>query len=375
MSRSSNKWAAPTQAHYPLPKLEQHPLGKMLPPMEEVEFWALTADIQANGLREAITLHQGRVLDGWHRYRALWDLGGWLSEISDRDRCQVEPKFEEFEGNDDDARAYVISRNIRRRHLSAEQRRDLLVKLIAAQPKKSDRAIAREAGVDHKQVSRARKRGESTGAIAPVEKRQGADGKTRSTKKRAPKAKKPAPAQVPRAPAGKAPAPPPSERSDILVRDAWWAVAIANNNIESARQIYALLTDDERRVAFTATLGRVINDDDYRAASIEVLARAIGEAGNDEDATASAEAIEATPTQTELSTKLNTPAAAINQWQVKFKKYPAGWFWSATSENNASMSNKPGVLFASQGEAEGDARAAIARAEESQPTRPSRREA
>jgi hypothetical protein len=61
------------------------------------------------------------------------------------------------------------------------------VKLVAAQPEKADRVIAREAKVDHKQVSRARRKAEATGAVAPVEKRTGADGKARKrpTKKKA----------------------------------------------------------------------------------------------------------------------------------------------------------------------------------------------
>lgn len=53
---------------------------------------------------------------------------------------------------------------------------------IAASPEKSDRAIAEEIGVDHKTVSKARKR---TGDQSPVAKRTGRDGK----KRKAPKTK------------------------------------------------------------------------------------------------------------------------------------------------------------------------------------------
>src|SRR5262249_11251012 len=44
---------------------------------------------------------------------------------------------------------------------------------------KSDRAIAADMKVDKNVVSRVRKEAESTGAVAPVEKRVGADGKAR----------------------------------------------------------------------------------------------------------------------------------------------------------------------------------------------------
>src|SRR5262249_5900996 len=56
--------------------------------------------------------------------------------------------------NNDRVRAYIISKNIHRRHLTPEQRRELIAKLIAAQPEKSDRQIAEEARVDKNVVSR-----------------------------------------------------------------------------------------------------------------------------------------------------------------------------------------------------------------------------
>src|SRR5262249_15998239 len=48
-----------------------------------------------------------------------------------------------------------------------------------AQPEKSDRALAKQAGVDHKTIAKARRKAESTGESSPVEKRVGADGKAR----------------------------------------------------------------------------------------------------------------------------------------------------------------------------------------------------
>jgi ParB-like chromosome segregation protein Spo0J len=157
--------------------LEFHPLADIIPLMEGEEFEALVEDIRAHGLLEPITLYEGMILDGRNRHRACLAAGiettPWNFEAVYRDKH-----------SEADARAYVISHNLHRRHLTAKQRRDLLVKLVAAQPQKSDRVIAREAKVDHKQVSRARQKAEATGAIAPVEKRTGADGKTRKQPKR-----------------------------------------------------------------------------------------------------------------------------------------------------------------------------------------------
>ena len=49
--------------------------------------------------------------------------------------------------------AYVTSANIHRRHLTAEQKRELIAKLIEADPTKSNRQIAKTVKVDHKTVA------------------------------------------------------------------------------------------------------------------------------------------------------------------------------------------------------------------------------
>ncbi len=68
---------------------------------------ALVADIRANGLRDAITLYEDKILDGRNRYRACRDAG-------------VEPRFES--PDIDDPLAFVIGKNALRRHLNASQR-------------------------------------------------------------------------------------------------------------------------------------------------------------------------------------------------------------------------------------------------------------
>ena len=55
----------------------------------------------------------------------------------------VEPRFREILfGDYAEAAACVISANIHRRHLTAEQRRELIEKLLKADPGQSDRQIA-----------------------------------------------------------------------------------------------------------------------------------------------------------------------------------------------------------------------------------------
>jgi hypothetical protein len=52
------------------PTYEQHVLARLLPPMGQEEFQRLAADLLAHGLLEEIVLYQGKILDGWSRYRA-----------------------------------------------------------------------------------------------------------------------------------------------------------------------------------------------------------------------------------------------------------------------------------------------------------------
>jgi len=63
--------------------------------MTDAEYAALCANIATLGLRQAITLYSGAVLDGWHRYQACLQTG-------------VEPRYETFEGDDVGARRFLV---------------------------------------------------------------------------------------------------------------------------------------------------------------------------------------------------------------------------------------------------------------------------
>lgn len=94
---------------YTLPKYHQHPIAIDLMPggMDEEEFKAFCDDCAERGILFPATLYEGKVLDGWHRYRAAEKTGSQL-------------KFIEYTGKD--PAGYVTSVNVLRRRLSSLQR-------------------------------------------------------------------------------------------------------------------------------------------------------------------------------------------------------------------------------------------------------------
>ena len=53
----------------------QHPLSAAFPAMGAAEFQALKDSIENIGVQNPITLYEGMVIDGWHRYSASQELG------------------------------------------------------------------------------------------------------------------------------------------------------------------------------------------------------------------------------------------------------------------------------------------------------------
>ena len=94
-----------------------HPLADLLPLLDGDEFDALVQDIRDHGLRQSITLFEGKILDGRNRLAAC-------------KLAKVVPRYTTFKGSEDEAIAYVVSLNISRRHLTTTQRAALAVKLL-----------------------------------------------------------------------------------------------------------------------------------------------------------------------------------------------------------------------------------------------------
>ena len=109
------------------------------------------------------------VIDGQHRVAAAQLLH--LTHVRGR----------LFKGSDDDAFARGVALNVRHGlPLSREERSDAVRKLLMADASRSDRAVARLCGVDHKTVARVR--GEMAETLASTSKvRLGLDGRLRPT--------------------------------------------------------------------------------------------------------------------------------------------------------------------------------------------------
>lgn len=93
-----------------------HPACDLFPAMSADEFAALVADIREHGVREPITTLGGAILDGRHRWRACEQIG-------------IDCPRREWSGPDSPL-SYVVSTNLRRRHLDAGQRAALTVDLL-----------------------------------------------------------------------------------------------------------------------------------------------------------------------------------------------------------------------------------------------------
>jgi N6-adenosine-specific RNA methylase IME4 len=86
--------------------LQHHEYASIFPMMSDSELDALAADVKARGLRQRITLYQGKILDGRSRYEACARTG-------------VDPVFATYDG--DDPLGEVLSLNLRR-NLNESQR-------------------------------------------------------------------------------------------------------------------------------------------------------------------------------------------------------------------------------------------------------------
>lgn len=128
--------------------LRQHPLSAAFPAMPDADIEALADSIKKEGQRDDGVLYEGMVLDGWHRYLACQQAG-------------VIFYAEEFTG--DDPVAFVLAKNLHRRHLTASQRAACVVSATNWRPSGvTDSRVAAAATLTNKSLAEKAEVGERT---------------------------------------------------------------------------------------------------------------------------------------------------------------------------------------------------------------------
>jgi hypothetical protein len=93
-----------------------HPAASLFPALDEESFQALKRDIKTNGQISPIIVVGAQILDGCNRNRACTELG-------------IAPIAEEWDGRCGSPLAFVISKNLKRRHLATYQRAMIAARL------------------------------------------------------------------------------------------------------------------------------------------------------------------------------------------------------------------------------------------------------
>jgi ParB-like chromosome segregation protein Spo0J len=213
----------------------------------DAELDELAADIEKHGIRSPIAVWrptagamQGVVLDGRNRLAAAERLGwtpspgmvGGNHLIAFGNDHPSAPVLDLHGGKSKravDPYEYVLSANLHRRHLTVAQRREIVAKVLQAQPEKSDRQVAKSVGTSPTTVGSERKKLEQAGDVSKLDTRTDTKGREQPATK--PKKPKRAPA-VPETPPA-----PPADAQTSGSRFASWVAAKADGVEQTAREL------------------------------------------------------------------------------------------------------------------------------------------
>jgi hypothetical protein len=183
--------------------LPVHPAADLFLLMSEVELIELGEDIKKNGLRVkplAWQDPQGKVwlVDGRSRLAALEAVGLHPSIVNEplcpgsiinvwrirEPAINLDVIFHVEKPEDKDPCELALSLNLHRRHLTVEQRRELIAKVLRATPDKSNRQIAEAVKASHVTVGAVRTELEGRGQIDHVEAHTDTKGRKQRAHKR-----------------------------------------------------------------------------------------------------------------------------------------------------------------------------------------------
>jgi hypothetical protein len=180
--------------------LPVHPAADLFPLMSPNELRELGEDIKKNGLLTPIVVwsptegsEEQYLLDGRNRVAAMEAAGGkatlkgqqyakyvWrgygpATFVYGTAECGA-PGFDPYE--------YVLSANIHRRHLTAEQKREIIAKVIKAKPEASNRQIAKIAKASPTTVGTIRTKMEAAGDVSKLDTRADTRGRKQPARKK-----------------------------------------------------------------------------------------------------------------------------------------------------------------------------------------------
>ena len=98
--------------------MHHHDYANIFPLIEDDAFKQLVVSIHDHGLEHPIVTFDDQILDGRNRYAACKKAG-------------VAPRYVEYEG--DDPLGYVVRSNLHRRHLTKDQRDEVVAKLAGVE--------------------------------------------------------------------------------------------------------------------------------------------------------------------------------------------------------------------------------------------------
>jgi ParB-like chromosome segregation protein Spo0J len=126
--------------------LVAHPFANEQRMMNEREFETLKASIKTDGLIRPIELYESKILDGRNRYKAALAVE-YKFRISD---------FVIFVGTNEQAWTRANADNVARRHLTDDDKKILVRRMLEEHPERSNRKIAQLCGVSHPTVAKLR---------------------------------------------------------------------------------------------------------------------------------------------------------------------------------------------------------------------------
>jgi hypothetical protein len=248
--------------------LKVHPAAEQFDLLPKGELLELGLDIIANGMTSPIAVWVDwpttkgakptyQLLDGRNRLDSIEAAGGEIEIVLGKK--DIEIWANDVEGDIPrpvlvdgltDPYDFVISANVHRRHLSAEQRRDRIINRLKADPTKSDRKIAKQTGSNRTTVGQVRKELESTGDVSIVDTRTDTKGRQQPAKKKCFGSVLPDGLPKPKAARQKA----REKDAMVLASDGYYYTGATDEQVKEAEDQLSLVYGLDRAVAHIASI-------------------------------------------------------------------------------------------------------------------------